>query len=83
MNENPESTAPVSKDDMTMSYVSLHSQFNFMLGDILTILDATVVDKQQNKAVKDLVKRTVWDRFNFMTPSSRGAVGGIDTVPIE
>ena len=30
------------------------------LGQILTIIDATIVDKQQNKSIKDLIRNVVW-----------------------
>ena len=29
-------------------------------GKILTIVDASVADKQQNKALKDIIRRAIW-----------------------
>lgn len=52
--------------DIKISRDGLHSQFNFMLGRIKTVLDASVVDSIQNKALKDLVSQEVWHRYNYL-----------------
>lgn len=44
----------------------LHAQFNFMLGRLKTIVDASIADPVQNKALKDLVAKEVWDRYNYI-----------------
>jgi hypothetical protein len=32
-----------------------------ILGKLLTIIDAVIIDKNQNKSVKDLIKNAVWE----------------------
>jgi len=38
------------------SYSFIQWRFSKMLGKILTLIDASIGDKQQNKAIKDLIK---------------------------
>lgn len=57
-----------SSDDVEvkLSKDGLHAQFNFMLGRLKTVLDATVSNPVQNKALKDLVSQEVWHRYNYI-----------------
>ncbi len=48
------------------SVSAVKSQLNFLLGDVLTIIDATNSDPVQRKALKDIVKQKFWDRNNYM-----------------
>ena len=35
-----------------------------LLGKVLTIIDSAIQDERQNKAIKDLIKNTIWeDKF--------------------
>lgn len=43
----------------TFAEISLHDIRN-LEGRILTIVDASLSDQQQKKAVKDIVKQTIW-----------------------
>jgi hypothetical protein len=43
-----------------MELISSHEQYR--LGKVLTIIDATVSDREQRKAIKDLVKEAFWSR---------------------
>lgn len=46
----------------TGSHVRLEMfEMSSLIGKILTIVDASISDKEQRKAVKDLVKQTMWD----------------------
>ena len=38
---------------------------SYLLGRVLTIIDACIFDKTQNKAVKDLIQQAVWDKEYF------------------
>ena len=39
--------------------------FKRTLGKLLTLIDASIVDEKQNKAVKDSVKSIVWNMWDF------------------
>lgn len=38
----------------------------YILGKILTIVDASITDKEQLKAVKDLIKISFWDAYDIV-----------------
>ncbi len=40
--------------------------FNQVIGEVLTIVDASVVDKSQNKAMKDLIKHSIYDGLDTL-----------------
>lgn len=44
-----------------MAHVVWPGQFGNLEGKLLTIVDASFADTQQRKAVKDLVRQTLWD----------------------
>jgi len=48
------------------AYGVFESQVRFLQGDILTIVDAAFADKEQRKAVKDLVRAKFNDRFKWV-----------------
>lgn len=54
------------KANVSLDKDALHAQFNFMLGRLKTVLDATVSNPVQNKALKDLVSQEVWHRYNYI-----------------
>jgi hypothetical protein len=37
-------------------YDFVQNTLNFMLGEVLTLMDASIPDKVQNKAIKDIIK---------------------------
>jgi hypothetical protein len=37
--------------------------FNHILGEMLTIADASFTDKEQRTAVKEMIKRTIWSNY--------------------
>jgi hypothetical protein len=43
-----------------LEYYVIDTQLNHLMGKILTIIDSAIIDKNQNKAIKDLVR----DKFN-------------------
>lgn len=55
---------------------ALEAQMNFLIGKLLTIVDASIADKQQREALKTLVKREVWDQTEYMLSTV-----GINTKP--
>lgn len=50
-------------------------------GKILTVIDAAIGDKQQNKAVKDIMNRTLW--FDWADGLFRGMLDVPAGIPIE
>jgi len=44
----------------------IHSQIKFLEGKMLTIIEASFSDKEQRKAVKDLVKSAFSDQLTFI-----------------
>src|SRR5689334_19139097 len=49
-------TSQEIRDRGGLHYYAIESQIKFLLGDILTIIDAVTVDPEQRKAQKDLIK---------------------------
>lgn len=39
---------------------NLSDLFNYIQGRVLTIIDASIADKQQNEAIKDLLRQAIW-----------------------
>jgi hypothetical protein len=46
------------------------AQISFLLGDILTIIDASISGEQQNKAIKDIIKQKFSTRQDWITKLS-------------
>lgn len=45
---------------------AIHSQVNFLQGKVLTIVEASISDKEQRKAVKDLIKSSFSDQLTWI-----------------
>lgn len=45
------------EDIKEISYYHIENRFRLTAGKVLTLIDASIPDKQQNKAFKDLVKQ--------------------------
>lgn len=52
--------------EATFPLTGVSAQFGFLLGDILTIIDASISDKQQNKALKDLIKNKFYNKLDWI-----------------
>lgn len=52
--------------DLKVNQGSLSSQMSFLVGRVLTIIDASIADPRQNKALKDILEKEIWDKYNFM-----------------
>lgn len=73
---------------LSVTQDSLHAQISFLLGRLKTIVDASLPDGAQNKALKDLVSIEIWGRYNYMLEIWRGkgrliSTGGKDGVDLE
>ena len=49
-----------------MSYSGVESQIKFLQGKVLTVVDASMPDTDQRKAVKDLVKNAFSEQLNWI-----------------
>lgn len=47
---------PALGKEVKLNYFQVESQVKFLQGKVLTVIDASYSDKEQRKAVKDLVK---------------------------
>jgi len=52
-------SSTLEEDTKPINYYRLEGDIKHLLGRILTIVDASIADKQQNKALKDLIKQEV------------------------
>lgn len=55
----------VSEGERAVKYYRLESDIRDLTGKILTIVDASVSDEKQNKAIKDLVKENIRQFLNW------------------
>lgn len=64
----------VKRRENTWSVDSIEPQMRYLLGDVLTIIDASIQDHTQRKAMKDLIKGKFWDRMHWIVypPVVRG-----------
>lgn len=53
-------------DKYSVPFIILREQMNYLLGELLTITDASFSDKEQRKAVVSLIKTTVWRKINHL-----------------
>ena len=49
-----------------LSYAFLMNSFRKLLGSSLTIIDASIQDPKQNKAIKDLIRKSYSDEIGFV-----------------
>ena len=57
---------PLNEPIVKLGQYELHCQFDFLLGRLKTLVDATISDPVQNKAFKDLMAQDVWHRYNYI-----------------
>jgi len=58
----PTEVVPRSNNErVNISIGDLGEFFQITIGKVLTIIDATTPDLEQRKAIKDLVKQSIWD----------------------
>ncbi len=53
--------------EKSLSGSSVSSQIRFLAGRILTIIDASIHEEKQNKAIKDLIRNEVADTLSHIT----------------
>ena len=50
----------------TLPLCAISTQVKFLLGKVLTIIDASISDKAQNKAIKDLIKDRFYSQLDWI-----------------
>ena len=50
-----------------VTYEFVQNRMSKLLGRVLTIMDASIIDKSQNKAVKDIIKTIFVDEYVELT----------------
>ena len=66
VNPQPPSLNPLLGREVKLSYFSVESQIKFLQGKILTIVEASYSDKEQRKAVKDLVNSAISNQLAWV-----------------
>lgn len=56
----------VNANEAILSYSDMEATASYLTGRILTIVDSSVSDRAQNKAMKDLVKQCVYERLDWI-----------------
>jgi len=59
--EVDESVVNKELEKKSVNLVTISDNFKGMVGRVLTIIDASVTDKEQKKAMKDLIKAEIYD----------------------
>jgi len=54
-----------SSGERALSYSFLMDTLRKVMGGTLTIIDASIHDEKQNKAIKDLIRKVISDEMNF------------------
>lgn len=57
---------PQEKSDSQKTFDIFETQIRFLLGDVLTVVDASYSDPTQRKAVKDLTKQQFHSRIKHV-----------------
>ena len=83
---NPHDVLSSWKEERGLPLTAIHAQMSFLEGEVLTIADAIFQDRQQNKAVKDLLKAAFRKRQEYIAElcgegNTRGSAEPIATLP--
>jgi hypothetical protein len=66
----------VSEIAPTLPLSGVHAQLNFLMGDVLTIIDASYSSPEQNKAIKDLIKNSFRTKHKWLDSLAKGGDNG-------
>lgn len=61
---------------------SVTAQIRFLQGRVLTIIDASIADKQQNKALKDVINDCFYEKLGHLTKMVYGEISCDDSVNV-
>ena len=48
-------------------YTFIFKELRMMLGKVLTVIDASITEPKQNKAIKDIIRNTFIDEYSFLS----------------
>lgn len=61
------STNPAShEEEKSLSYEEILSQIKFLQGKVLTVIEASIANEPQQKAVKDLIKKMFSEQLTWI-----------------
>lgn len=69
-------TSGISTDEVLYQFGTFH--ISYLEGKLLTLIDASTPDKEQRKALKDIVRGIVW---NWATENNQAAAHPHNQVP--
>ena len=78
----------IDKYDFSFGEVALSHSFVMdvlrkVMGKTLTIIDASIIDKQQNKALKDLLRQIISDEMEFTSEISFDQEKLLASIPVD
>jgi len=53
-------------EERELGYTAIHAQISFLMGKVLTIIDASLPEGKQNKCVKDLIKDAFSSKLDWI-----------------
>ena len=72
MSENQIQAGPRTHEYEEFDWIYLNNQFSYLVGRVKTVIDASIADKQQNKALKDLLAQEIWKTMNNFLEDPKG-----------
>jgi viroplasmin and RNaseH domain-containing protein len=57
----------LGQDDSLATYAFIQEEFSKVLGKVLTLVDASISEKNQNKAFKDIIKNYFAEEYGFLS----------------
>lgn len=75
--------SPYLGKEVKLDFDSIQAQMSFLEGKVLTVLEASILDDRQLKAVKDLVKSTFREQISWIGQLCYPEVGFVSTDELE
>lgn len=72
-----------SVGEIALSHSFVMDVLRKVMGRTLTIIDASIIDKQQNKALKDLLRQVISDEMEFSADMAFNQEGLMATIKDE
>lgn len=68
------------KDEKGLPHSAIETQVKFLQGKVLTVIDAAFADREQKKAVKDLINQQFREQLDWIYELCHGtSLGGLKT----
>ncbi len=63
----PPNPSTITKGEKLADYSFIQSNLRNMLGRVLTVIDASIIEPRQNKAVKDIIRNEFIDEYQNLS----------------